>query len=129
MQVQISQMEKLTSMSLKSLIIPRIADARFSQDRLETLRTKFEQARSKAGDDHTVEFFHDPSDPYSQLLETVLHEFTAKYNITLISHRLARRQIVQPQSVRNSNTMPKRMRYASPKKPASISNLWTRRQP
>lgn len=68
-------------MSLKSFIIPPIAEARLSQDKLETQRTKFEQARSKAGDDHTVEFFHDPSDPYSQLLE---QSFTnLQRNITL----------------------------------------------
>jgi len=38
------------------------------------------------GDAHKVEFFHDPSDPYSQLLEKVLPRFTETYKVELITH-------------------------------------------
>ncbi len=57
-----------------------------SQKTLDKKRAKFERARVKGGDDHVVEFFHDPSDPYSQLLEHILPHFQKRYNIRLITH-------------------------------------------
>ena len=38
------------------------------------------------GDGHKVQFFHDPSDPYSQLLEKVLPRFKENYQIEIITH-------------------------------------------
>ena len=57
-----------------------------SLESVEKQRAKFERRRIKAGDDHLVEFFHDPSDPYSQLLKKVLPDFESRYNIRLITH-------------------------------------------
>ena len=57
-----------------------------SLENVEKQRAKFERIRIKAGDDHLVEFFHDPSDPYSQLLKKVLPDFESRYNIRLLTH-------------------------------------------
>lgn len=72
-------------MSLKALIMPPVAERILSEKRLKKLRRKFEYKRQLADKDHIVEFFHDPSDPYSQLLEKVLPEFSEKYKIRLIT--------------------------------------------
>ena len=73
-------------MSVKSLIVPRLAAKMLSEDTLEKKRAKFERERAKAGRDHVVEFFHDPSDPYSQLLENVLPKFQDRYKVKLLTH-------------------------------------------
>lgn len=73
-------------MSLRSHTVPRIAAKILSKERLDKHRAKFEQARIGSGDDHVVEFFRDPSDPYSQLLEKILPEFQNKYDVRLITH-------------------------------------------
>ena len=73
-------------MSVKSLIIPRIASKILSQQTRDKKRARFERARIEAGEDHIVEFFHDPSDPYSQLLHKVLPKFTESYKINLLTH-------------------------------------------
>jgi len=73
-------------MSIKSLIVPRIADRMLSEATLRKNRARFERERVNAGNDHEVEFFHDPSDPYSQLLENVLPTFAERYNVKLITH-------------------------------------------
>ncbi len=73
-------------MSLNSLIVPRIAAKMLSQETQDKKRAQFERQRIKAGKDHIVEFFHDPSDPYSQLLETVLSEFSSRYKIEMVTH-------------------------------------------
>ena len=73
-------------MSIKSLIIPRIASKILSRQTRDKKRARFERARIEAGEDHIVEFFHDPSDPYSQLLEKVLPALTERYKINLLTH-------------------------------------------
>jgi len=73
-------------MSLKSLIVPRAAQRLLGENRLGKQRAKFERGRVANGDPHKVEFFHDPADPYSQLLEKVLPRFTENYKIELITH-------------------------------------------
>ena len=69
-------------MSLKSFIVPRVAQKLLGEDRLNKQRAKFERTRLTNGESHKVQFFHDPSDPYSQLLEKVLPRF--KENLSLI---------------------------------------------
>lgn len=76
-------------MSLKSLILPKITSKMLSEETLNKKRNAFERARAKSGDKHIVEFFHDPSDPYSQLLAQVLPEFKARYDISLITHTVS----------------------------------------
>lgn len=73
-------------MSLKSYIVPRIADNLLGDTRLNRQRKKFERDRLTNDEAHTVQFFHDPSDPYSQLLEKVLPQFAKNYKIKLITH-------------------------------------------
>ena len=73
-------------MSLKSFIIPRAAQKLLGEDRLNKKRAKFERARLTNGESHKVQFFHDPSDPYSQLLEKVLPRFKKTYQIEIITH-------------------------------------------
>ena len=76
-------------MSLKSYIVPRLAEKLLGEDRLNKQRTKFERARANTSEDHVVEFFHDPSDPYSQLLEKVLPDFQRKYDVKLVTHMVS----------------------------------------
>ncbi|NNE56489.1 MAG: 2-hydroxychromene-2-carboxylate isomerase [Hellea sp.] len=73
-------------MSLKSFIVPRAAQKLLGEDRLNKQRAKFERSRVTKGEAHKVEFFHDPSDPYSQLLEKVLPRFVETYKVELITH-------------------------------------------
>ncbi|MGB0908309.1 MAG: DsbA family protein [Maricaulaceae bacterium] len=73
-------------MSLKSYLTPRIAERIFSQGSLDRRRAKTERARVKSGEPHKVEFFHDPSDPYSQLLQQALPAFQTRYKIELLTH-------------------------------------------
>lgn len=60
-----------------------------SEVTLNKKRRAFERARIKSGEGHVVEFFHDPSDPYSQLLQTVLATFQDRYDIELITHEVS----------------------------------------
>ena len=60
-----------------------------SRETLEAKRDKFERARVNSGAPHLVEFFHDPSDPYSQLLEQALQDFQSRYDVKLIKHLVA----------------------------------------
>ncbi len=73
-------------MSIKPYIVPRIAEKLLGEARLNKHRAKFEAQRIKSGEGHKVEFFHDPSDPYSQLLEKALRTFTDRYNAELLTH-------------------------------------------
>ena len=63
-------------MSVKSFLIPRIAAKMLSKKKHDKKRIRFERTRIKTSEEHIVEFFHDPSDPYSQLLEKVLPALT-----------------------------------------------------
>lgn len=73
-------------MSVKSYIVPRIASKLLGEARITKQRAKFERDRVSNGETHKVEFFHDPSDPYSQLLEKVLPRFKEAYKIEVITH-------------------------------------------
>jgi len=73
-------------MSLKSYIVPRVVERVLGENQLSKKRAKFEAKRAAKGEPHKVEFFHDPSDPYSQLLEKALPDFAQKYDIELITH-------------------------------------------
>lgn len=76
-------------MSLKSFIVPRVAARLLSEQRFVAARAKAEQKRLKGAHPHKVEFFHDPSDPYSQLLKSVLPEFIKRYDIDLMTHHVS----------------------------------------
>lgn len=73
-------------MSLKSLMFPHLASQLLSEKRLLAKRDKVERARLKSGHRHLAEFFHDPSDPYSQLLNLVMSDLRTKYDIQIETH-------------------------------------------
>jgi len=73
-------------MGLKSYLVPRVAEKIFSGDTLEKNRAKFERERKRASGPHVVEFFNDPSDPYSQLLAKALFDFETHYDVALETH-------------------------------------------
>lgn len=73
-------------MSLKSYIVPRVAERILSRDAVLKARGKAERERVKSGQPHVVEFFHDPADPYSQLLAQVLPQFEARYDVKVKTH-------------------------------------------
>ena len=73
-------------MGLKSYLVPRAAEKMLSRATLEAKRDKVERARARDGAAHIVEFFHDPSDPYSQLLAMALSDFEARYDVELKTH-------------------------------------------
>ena len=73
-------------MGLKSLIVPPLAERRLSRDTLEKNRAKYERSRAKTGEPHIIEFFHDPSDPYSQLLAKALTDFRTQHKVELRTH-------------------------------------------
>jgi 2-hydroxychromene-2-carboxylate isomerase len=76
-------------MSLKSVIAPPIIAYVFGEKRQAVQRKRHERQRKRAGEPHQVEFFHDPSDPYSQLLKQVLPEFKARYDVTVTEHSVS----------------------------------------
>lgn len=73
-------------MTLKSIIVPMVTHSMTSEKTFLKNRAKFEKERVKTGKDHIVEFFHDPSDPYSQLLETIIPTFAERYQVQLHQH-------------------------------------------
>jgi len=73
-------------MSLKSYIVPRVASKILGIERVNRRRDKFERDRRLNGKPHKVDFFHDPSDPYSQLLKKTLPQFSENYKVELITH-------------------------------------------
>jgi len=93
-------------MPLKSYLIPYVTQHRFSQTRLDKSRRKFETARIKSNTGHIVEFFHDPSDPYSQLLAQTLPKFQSRYDVKLVTH------LVRPPDSQAAPERPKLSAYA-----------------
>ena len=70
-------------MSLKSLLVSRIAAIVTGEKRLKRNRTMQESRRVAAAAPHTVDYFHEAADPYSHLAAQVLAEFAARYDIAL----------------------------------------------
>lgn len=66
--------------------MPRLVEKILSEERLNVNRRKFENERVKKNEAHNAEFFHDPTDPYSQLLNKVLPQIQSKYNIEFVTH-------------------------------------------
>lgn len=75
-------------MGLTSYIVPRVAEKMLSRKTLEKNRAAYERFRVKSDSPHLVEFFHDRSDPYSQLLQQVLSDFETRYDVTLKIHHV-----------------------------------------
>lgn len=73
-------------MSVRSLLISRIAEKVTSAERLEKTRAGFERRRRALGEQHRVDYFHQAGDPYSCLLAQVLPKLAARYDIELRCH-------------------------------------------
>jgi len=70
-------------MSLKTLLVSRIAANLTGEKRLKRIRATRESRRIAAAAPHTVDYFHEAADPYSHLAAQVLADFAARYDITL----------------------------------------------
>lgn len=73
-------------MSLRSLLVPPVAERLTGVARLTRLREKAERQRRAAGEAHRVDYFHQADDPYSCLLAQLLPVFAERYDIRLHCH-------------------------------------------
>lgn len=73
-------------MSLKTLLVSRVAANLTSEKRLNRNRTMQESRRQAANAPHVVDYFHDVTDPYSHLCVQVMPAFLARYDVTLSVH-------------------------------------------
>ncbi len=65
------------------MITPPLMQHLLGEPRLRAARQKHEARRARSGQPHRVQLFHDPADPYSQLLLSVMSEFRARYDVEL----------------------------------------------
>lgn len=73
-------------MSLKTWLMPSIMQRLLSQDRVQKQRGAFEKKRVRRHESHVVHYFHQPVDPYSALLASVLPALQARYRINIETH-------------------------------------------
>ncbi|MDP3459171.1 MAG: DsbA family protein [Hyphomonas sp.] len=73
-------------MSLKTLLVSRLAAILTSEKRLKRNRAMQESRRLAAKAPHTVDYFHEAADPYSHLAAQVLASLLARYDIALQVH-------------------------------------------
>ncbi|MGI9288745.1 MAG: DsbA family protein [Pseudomonadales bacterium] len=64
----------------------RIATRISRPERLDKQRARIEKQRIKAGQSHSVEYFHQIDDGYSHLAAQVLKSLTERYDIELVCH-------------------------------------------
>jgi 2-hydroxychromene-2-carboxylate isomerase len=76
-------------MSLKTWLTPRVMQHLLSPERLQKKRAAFEKRRTDRGEHAVVHYFHQPDDPYSALMATVLPRLQARYRITLQTHTVS----------------------------------------
>ena len=74
--------------SLKSWLMPIISKRLLSRERLLKQRLNAERIRSAQGRPHVLHFFHQPDDPYSQLLSQVLPKLLGKFAVALETHHV-----------------------------------------
>ena len=72
--------------SLKSWLMPVISQLFLSRARLLKLRMRAEKKRQSQVRPHTLHFFHQEDDPYSQLLATVLPKIQSRFDVTVETH-------------------------------------------
>jgi 2-hydroxychromene-2-carboxylate isomerase len=72
--------------SLKSWLMPVISQLFLSRARLLKLRMRAEKKRQSQGRPHTLYFFHQEDDPYSQLLATALPSIQSRFSVTVETH-------------------------------------------
>ena len=72
--------------SLKSWLMPFISQLFLSRDRLLKQRVSAEKKRAAQGRPHTLHFFHQIDDPYSQLLDCVLPQLQSRFDVHIERH-------------------------------------------
>lgn len=70
-------------MSLKTLVVSRVAEAITSAQRQDAARDKFEKERQRQGARHRVDYFHQIDDPYGHLALQALDLFRSRYDVDL----------------------------------------------
>ncbi|AMS28448.1 MAG TPA: 2-hydroxychromene-2-carboxylate isomerase [Hyphomonadaceae bacterium] len=70
-------------MSLKSLVVSRVAEAITSAQRQDAARDKYEKERQRQGARHRIDYFHQIDDPYSHLALQALDQFRSRYDVDL----------------------------------------------
>jgi 2-hydroxychromene-2-carboxylate isomerase len=73
-------------MSLKTIIVSRLASYWTGQKRLLAARARSERRRLAQRLPHRIDWFHDVGDPYSHLLAQLLPAFSRGYNIEIVPH-------------------------------------------
>ncbi|MEZ6029872.1 MAG: DsbA family protein [Hyphomonadaceae bacterium] len=73
-------------MSLRSLIVPRIAERLTGEARQTSRREAVERKRRASGKPHTVDYFHQADDPYASLVAQILPLLAMRYDIRLRCH-------------------------------------------
>ena len=72
--------------SLKSWLMPVISQLFLSRARLLKQRVSAEKKRAAQGRPHTLHFFHQIDDPYSQLLDCVLPQLQSRFDVCIERH-------------------------------------------
>jgi 2-hydroxychromene-2-carboxylate isomerase len=72
--------------SLKSWLMPVISQLFLSRARLLKRRVSAEKKRVAQGRPHTLHFFHQIDDPYSQLLDCVLSQLQSRFDVCIERH-------------------------------------------
>lgn len=73
-------------MSLRSLIVPRIAERLTGEARQTSRREAAERRRRASGEPHAVDYFHQTDDPYASLVAQILPLLAKRYDIRLRCH-------------------------------------------
>ena len=76
-------------MSLKTWLTPHVMQFLLDPAREQKRRADVERKRLRSGAPHTLHYFHQADDPYSQLLATVLPQLQARYAIRLVVHHVS----------------------------------------
>ena len=69
-------------------LMRRMFDRVIDPDKRANARDRAERARVAAGKPHTVEYFHQSDDPYSQLAAQILDTLCERYDIELVRHEV-----------------------------------------
>ena len=72
--------------SPKSWLMPVISQLFLSRARLLKQRDRAEKKRAAQGRPHTLHFFHQVDDPYSQLLDSVLPHLQSRFDVRIERH-------------------------------------------
>ncbi len=76
-------------MSLKARLQNKVTRHLFSLERRDRKRAKAERTRQAKQHPHSVDYYHEASDPYSHLMAQVLPEFCRRYDVELNVHIVA----------------------------------------